>query len=284
MELQNHGTVAGCGNIPYMTPVLQINELAEALSKAQGEFPVIPCTSENPYFKSRYADLHIILKSVTPALFKNGLSVVQLTSPSNEYANIRTILMHKSGQSISSDISIKPEKNTPQAMGSAFTYGRRYALAAILCIAADTDDDGNEANDNKQPQKPEWGKKTETKTNTPTHAELQQKIEADKKKQEEIAKKIEATEKVEKVFGSAEPVAPERPEAKPLEQNAKTVLTNRIAGAKKNGYTKHIEKVIQDFEKETAGRSIDTFSEGEALQLLAVINKTKWKKDSEWKE
>jgi hypothetical protein len=37
------------------------------------------------------------------------------------------------------------DKLTPQAMGSAITYARRYALSAIVGIAPDDDDDGNAA-------------------------------------------------------------------------------------------------------------------------------------------
>jgi len=55
-----------------------------------------------------------------------------------------TSLLHSSGQWMRSSLLVQPKDDTPQAMGSALTYARRYALTAIVGVAQ-VDDDGNAA-------------------------------------------------------------------------------------------------------------------------------------------
>lgn len=123
------------------------NELFAALSLAQVEFLPIKKSRENPYFKSKYADLSEIREATTPSLSKHGLSIIQIIEQDSEYAIVKTILCHKSGQSICSTIKIKPTKQDPQGFGSAITYCRRYGLGAILGVASEDDDDGNAASE-----------------------------------------------------------------------------------------------------------------------------------------
>ncbi len=54
--------------------------------------------------------------------------------------------MHSSGEWIEDTLAVPVGKADAQGMGSAATYGRRYALAAALGIAQ-VDDDGNAASD-----------------------------------------------------------------------------------------------------------------------------------------
>jgi len=138
-----------------------IIELAKALSKAQGEFITPKKDSDNPFFKSKYADLATIWDSCRKILSSNGLCVIQTTEVSPpEIVVLRTMLLHNSGQWIVSKLCMKPIKNTPQDIGSCITYARRYSLSAIVGIAAE-DDDGNMASDNKNIKLPE--RKTFTK-------------------------------------------------------------------------------------------------------------------------
>jgi hypothetical protein len=102
---------------------------------------------ENPFFKSRYADLAEIRDTVTPALSKNGIAVTQLTEIAEGFLVVCTRLIHASGQWVESQYPIINDTNKPQAMGSAMTYARRYALSAICCISSEQDDDGNEASE-----------------------------------------------------------------------------------------------------------------------------------------
>ena len=146
----------------------QVNELAAALSKAQGQFDHAKKDVKNEFFKSRYADLASVIDAAKKPLSDNGLSVVQSVD-FNESGDsyLETILLHSSGQWINSRYLIKPMKSDPQAFGSAMTYARRYSFSAITGIAAD-DDDGNAASQGK----PEAKKETKPAEPQPTIEEL----------------------------------------------------------------------------------------------------------------
>lgn len=120
----------------------QLNELATALAKAQGELENASKSSANPHFKSKYADLAEILNTVRPVFSANGLSVTQCPGFAAGMVTVETLLMHVSGQWISSTISAPVGKQDAQGVGSAITYCRRYSLAAVAGIAQE-DDDGN---------------------------------------------------------------------------------------------------------------------------------------------
>jgi hypothetical protein len=123
----------------------KIEELAKALSAFQGEVTAVSRDSENPFYKSKYADLATIIEHVKVPLQKNGLSVVQLCETFEGKVRVTSQLMHSSGQWIRAMLEMTPAKSDPQGVGSAITYARRYSLSAILNIASEEDDDGNEA-------------------------------------------------------------------------------------------------------------------------------------------
>lgn len=124
----------------------QINELVAALAKAQGQIEGAKKSSSNPFFKSKYADLAECWNTCREALTANEISVIQMPEEINENGrlNITTMLAHSSGQYISSTLTMTVTKLDPQAIGSAITYGRRYALAAMVGLAQE-DDDGEKA-------------------------------------------------------------------------------------------------------------------------------------------
>lgn len=123
----------------------KIDLLVKALIKAKAKFKSFEKTKENPYFKSKYADLGAVDAATSAALHENGLIVVQPTGVLNGTPVLETILAHESGQFISGTYPLIPTKNDPQMLGSALTYARRYALSALLTVVADDDDDGNAA-------------------------------------------------------------------------------------------------------------------------------------------
>lgn len=129
----------------------QINELASALAKAQGEITGALKDSANPFFKSKYADLASCWDACRGPLSKHGLAVFQAAETTNELQGVQrdevhlaltTTLAHSSGQWMRSTLRVNPKDDTPQAMGSALTYARRYALTAMVGVAQ-VDDDGN---------------------------------------------------------------------------------------------------------------------------------------------
>lgn len=126
-----------------------INELAKALALAQSEIGGAKKDSSNPFFKSKYADLESVWEACRSALTKNGLSISQLVGSDDRGITLTTMLLHSSGQSLSTTCSVPVAKqNDPQAAGSAITYFRRYQLAAIIGVYQ-TDDDTESVMDRK---------------------------------------------------------------------------------------------------------------------------------------
>lgn len=122
-----------------------LKDLFAALAKAQSEMQTAGLRSENPYFKSKYADLAEIVRVSRPALTKNGLSVIQQILPNEDGQNIlHTILTHSSGQWIESRMRILPSKPDVQSLASYITYLRRYSYAALCGIVASHEDDDAE--------------------------------------------------------------------------------------------------------------------------------------------
>lgn len=124
----------------------ETNELFKAMSLAQSEMKVAGKDSQNPFFKSSYANLQSIIEASRPSLCKNGLSVMQQIVPQDGQDYLVTMLCHSSGQWISSQMRITPVKSDVQSLGSYITYLRRYCYAALVGVYDGTeDDDGNNA-------------------------------------------------------------------------------------------------------------------------------------------
>ena len=117
-----------------------IGKLSLALSKAQVEFDKAVKSSNNPFFKSKYADLSTIINCTKEYLCENELSLMQFVSGNVSEVFITTRLSHGSGEWLESTISGRPPKADAQGQGNVITYLRRYAQAAILNIAQEDDD------------------------------------------------------------------------------------------------------------------------------------------------
>jgi hypothetical protein len=119
-----------------------IGNLVLALSKAQGKFEGAAKSSDNPFFKSKYADLYECIEAAKPSLAENELAVIQTTDTDEKGIWVITTLGHSSGEWIRGRLMMKPKKDDDQGTGSSITYGRRYTFAAIVGLAQ-KDDDGN---------------------------------------------------------------------------------------------------------------------------------------------
>ncbi|MCP4618995.1 MAG: ERF family protein, partial [Bradyrhizobium sp.] len=126
----------------------ETGELAAALAAAQLAIKTPPKDKQvkTPRYTYRYADLPTIIDAIRQPLADAGLAVSQTTVIDGADLSLRTTLLHSSGQWIQGSYPL-PDLDSPQAMGSAMTYARRYCLCAILGIAADEDDDGQAAMD-----------------------------------------------------------------------------------------------------------------------------------------
>ena len=120
-------------------------KIATAFVKAQKAFGPALKSSTNPHFRSRYADLSACVEAVIDALNQNGIALMQQTCDSTDGVTVETVLIHESGEVITSGkLHVPAAKHDPQGYGSALTYARRYSLMAACGIAPE-DDDGNAA-------------------------------------------------------------------------------------------------------------------------------------------
>lgn len=113
--------------------------------------------AKNPFFNSKYAPLNSVLPDVKDVAKKHNFMVVQRVTGGDGNVAVETVLMHKSGEFVSSgtiSMAIMMDKNgaiTPQALGSTVTYLRRYQLYPFLGIA-ELDDDGNAGSHKQEPE------------------------------------------------------------------------------------------------------------------------------------
>jgi hypothetical protein len=121
-----------------------IEKIAPALHKAQGQIKAALKDSTNPHFRSKYADLSSVIEAVKPALQSNGITFLQGVHDAVDGVAVETMLLHTSGEWISSVMRIPAVKQDAQGYGSAITYGRRYGLQSMCGVPAE-DDDGNAA-------------------------------------------------------------------------------------------------------------------------------------------
>lgn len=129
-----------------------ITSLAKALIDFNGRVSKISKDAKNPFFKSNYASLSNIQDAISKPLSESGLVYSQMPTGVN---GLCTILIHaESGEYLMDSYTMPVSKqNDPQAVGSAITYAKRYALAGILGLNIDDDDDANTAS-NKQSDPP----------------------------------------------------------------------------------------------------------------------------------
>jgi len=139
----------------------EINQLAAALAQAQAgigaarqsQKAVVPHKTGGSH-EYRYASLADVWEVCRKPLADNGLAIVQCPETDDGMMRLNTLLLHASGQWISSLIIFGLSEATPQAIGSLITYGRRYALMAMVGIAPDEDDDAQAAATSLRPLTP----------------------------------------------------------------------------------------------------------------------------------
>lgn len=120
-------------------------KLDAALAKAQGDFQAAIKDSNNPAFKSKYADLSAVIEAIRPALIKYAISVTQWPVHSDDdRVHMVTRIAHD-GEWMRGRFSMPVMKKDAHGYGSIVTYLRRYSIASCLGVIADIDDDGNAA-------------------------------------------------------------------------------------------------------------------------------------------
>lgn len=137
-----------------MTHSDSLDQLATALASAQAHIKGAAKTSQNPYFKSSYADLASVWEAIRGPLTANGLSIVQAPVVENGLVGVVTMLLHSSGQWMRFTSQAEVKDLTAQSVGSAVTYLRRYAVSAMAGTYGDAIDDDGEAAQGRQKAAP----------------------------------------------------------------------------------------------------------------------------------
>jgi hypothetical protein len=142
------------------------------LHDAKLEIGKVAKNAKNPHFKNTYADLNALLEAVEPILLEKGLLLLQ---PIKEARVFSIIIDASSSESIESYIDL-PTGATPQGMGSAITYYRRYTLQSLLSLQA-VDDDGHGASQPQKQTTPE-AKPQKKECNQATFEKIKAKVSA----------------------------------------------------------------------------------------------------------
>ncbi len=128
-----------------------IGAIAGALAKAQADIKNAAKTSDNPFFKSKYADLAEVKDACWQALTGNGIAIIQAPLTIGKRAGVRTMLAHSSGEWMACTALATPKDEGPQSYGSVVTYLRRYSLAGFAGVATEDDDGNSASNTNGKP-------------------------------------------------------------------------------------------------------------------------------------
>ena len=140
-----------------------IGAIAAALAKAQAELTnpeksligiIGPSSPREPGRAFRYAPLSSGLEVMRKSLGRHSIAIVQSTAIDKEAGLIRlnTVLAHESGEWVSSEWPVCPIADiaSPQRMGAALTYARRYTLFTLVGIAGEDDLDAPDLGANRQ--------------------------------------------------------------------------------------------------------------------------------------
>ena len=143
-----------------------VGEIAVALAAAQSLLKNPPRNKVNNHFGNKYVDLVDGLDAIRNVFSAHQLAFIQGTHVDNGVMILDTIILHSSGEWISSTYPVC-SLDKPQTMGSALTYARRYAAFSMAGFSGEDDDDGNAANATTEPLKkahkaPEMPKQTIT--------------------------------------------------------------------------------------------------------------------------
>ncbi len=123
------------------------------LAAMQSELPLVGKAGEG-HNKAKYAKLEDINEAIRPTLQKYGFAVTFRTKQTDKTLTVVAILSHKQGHREDTDLVLPLDtsgnKNAVQAIGSTISYGKRYALCALLNISTGDDTDGNIPPQNQQ--------------------------------------------------------------------------------------------------------------------------------------
>src|SRR5271157_1594785 len=98
-----------------------IKTIAPLLLEAQQKMGNVKKGASNPFFESKYADLNAVREASIPVLNDLGIVVLQPTVVVEGKNYVETMLLHTSGEFVSSQTAIVNDKGTAQAEGSGLS-------------------------------------------------------------------------------------------------------------------------------------------------------------------
>jgi len=135
-------------------------KIAAAFVVAQTQVDIAIKNAVNPHLKNKYADLGAVYDACSEALKTNKLGIAQLpVAGDSGHLHLETMLIHESGEWLCSEIKMPLVKNDAQGYGSALTYARRYALAAMMGVTQDDEDGARASSSGMESAALEWADK-----------------------------------------------------------------------------------------------------------------------------
>lgn len=132
-------------NVERLFPGKKIDNIIEALVKAQLEISAPVKDKINPRFKTSYCSLDSIYSACRLPLARNGITLSHSVEQEEGKTTLVTTLSHISGEQMSNRIPMFIDAQTSQGFASALTYARRYAVCSLIGLPTDDDDDGEVA-------------------------------------------------------------------------------------------------------------------------------------------
>ena len=152
--IDNH-TFADCsvigvtGGVEVYGSNEQVAEMFADYAQYYGEVKNGVADTKNDFFKSKYMTLDQVLDIARPILSKYGLAVFQVPTAQDKVLSMINIMTHKSGAAmVFPEMKMVMAQLTPQGAIATVTYARRGTFCSLFGIAADLDDDGNQASGN----------------------------------------------------------------------------------------------------------------------------------------
>jgi hypothetical protein len=126
----------------------EIGKIAAAYARAQASMGALVAshkakikTNKGADFEYSFANIADALKACLGAFNAEGCAILQPITTFKGGVEVRTIVIHESGQWLRSGILVLPAHGDAQAIGSAITYARRYQILGMVGLAP-SDDDG----------------------------------------------------------------------------------------------------------------------------------------------
>jgi ERF superfamily len=124
----------------------------QLMLEVQKEVGAVKKTSDNPHFRSTYADLNEVLATVLPVLNSKGLRLLHQAGKDQFGQFVTTSVINANGVGEeSTSVYFSGTEENMQKIGAAITYARRFGIASLLALEQEDDDGETAVGRGKQP-------------------------------------------------------------------------------------------------------------------------------------